>query len=243
MLHYTRSGEGEPLILVHGFLGANEVFNSVMADLTAKYDVIAVDLPGHGQSKVEKDHYTVYDYASEVAAVLQKEGVSEATWLGHSLGGYVVLAAIERQITPVKRAILAYSSDLADTAEQKEKRTKQQQEIPEIGVEAFVDNIIAAFFREDASSELVDQARHIAYRATEEGLLVALDAMKARPDQHELLEQTQTPILILEGSQDKVLKPINTTNSNVKKVVTNTGHLGMLEEPQNFVDAIQEFML
>jgi len=242
MLQYIRKGKGETLVLVHGFLGAKEIFSSVMADLTEKYDVIAVDLPGHGQSMVEKEKYTVYDYANEVANVLRHEDVSEATWLGHSLGGYIVLAALEQKVAPIKRAILAYSSDSADSGEQKEKRTKQQQEIPSIGVEAFVDKLIEAFFSENASKEIIDHARHIAYRASEEGLIVALEAMKTRADQHDLIEQTNCPILVIEGTQDKIVKPIISTNPSIQKIETNTAHLGMLEDPQGFVKAIHEFM-
>lgn len=242
MLRYKREGKGETLVLVHGFLGAKEVFNCVMTDLTKKYDVIAVDLPGHGESKIERANYTVYDYAKEVANVLQKEDVSEATWLGHSLGGYIVLAALEQKIAPIKSAILAYSSDLADTEEQKEKRTKQQQEIPALGVETFVDQVIEAFFSEKASKEIIDQARSIAYQASEEGLVAALEAMKTRSNQHHLIEQTNCPILVIEGSQDKIVKPIKTSNSRIQKIKTNTAHLGMLEDPQSFVKAIHEFM-
>ncbi|MDI7742052.1 alpha/beta hydrolase [Lysinibacillus fusiformis] len=242
MLRYKREGKGETLVLVHGFLGAKEVFNRVMTDLTKKYDVIAVDLPGHGESKIERANYTVYDYAKEVANVLQKEDVSEATWLGHSLGGYIVLAALEQKIAPIKSAILAYSSDLADTEEQKEKRTKQQQEIPALGVETFVDQVIEAFFSEKASKEIIDQARSIAYQASEEGLVAALEAMKTRSNQHHLIEQTNCPILVIEGSQDKIVKPIKTSNSRIQKIKTNTAHLGMLEDPQSVVKAIHEFM-
>lgn len=242
MLRYKREGKGETLVLVHGFLGAKEVFNRVMTDLTKKYDVIAVDLPGHGESKIERANYTVYDYAKEVANVLQKEDVSEATWLGHSLGGYIVLAALEQKIAPIKSAILAYSSDLADTEEQKEKRTKQQQEIPALGVETFVDQVIEAFFSEKASKEIIDQARSIAYQASEEALVAALEAIKTRSNQHHLIEQTNCPILVIEGSQDKIVKPIKTSNSGIQKIKTNTAHLGMLEDPQSVVKAIHEFM-
>lgn len=242
VLHYTRRGAGETLVLVHGFLGAIEVFNEVIEEFNTQYDVIAIDLPGHGESKLEKESYSVYDYAKAVAEVLQHEGVSEATWLGHSMGGYIALAALEKNIAPIKRVILAYSSDLADTEEQKEKRTKQQQQISEVGVEKFVDEIIGNFFGENAKEETINVARQIAYRASKEGLITALEAMKSRPSQQELLEQTHTPILVIEGFQDKIVKPINVKNPNVRKNETMTGHLGMLEDPQGFIQAVHQFM-
>ncbi len=242
MLHYTRKGTGENLVLVHGFLGAKEVFVEAIEEFTAHYDVIAVDLPGHGQSQFEKSSYSVYDYAKAVVEVLNHEDVREATWLGHSMGGYIVLAALEGNIAPIKRAILAYSSDLSDTEEQKEKRTKQQQQIRENGVEHFVAQVIGNFFSENAKKETIDVARLIAYRASEEGLIAALESMKSRPNQHDFIEQTTTPILIIEGSEDKIVKPIDTQNPNLYKNITMTGHLGMLEDPQGFAQAVRQFM-
>jgi len=242
MLHYTRKGNGQTLVLVHGFLGAKEIFNEVIEELTAQFDVIAVDLPGHGQSQLEKDSYSVYDYAKAVTEVLEHEGVKEAIWLGHSMGGYITLAALEKKMFPIKKVILAYSSDLADSDEQKEKRTKQQQQIPEIGVNGFVDEIIEAFFGQNATKEMVDIARRIGYRATEKGLIAALGAMKTRPNQHQLVEQTNTAILVLEGAEDKIVKPIIVQNPTVNKIVTSTGHFGMLEDPQSFIKAVQEFI-
>nr|WP_106781296.1 alpha/beta hydrolase [Lysinibacillus timonensis] len=242
MLQYTRQGKGETLVLVHGFLGAKEIFHEIIQEFTNQYDVVAVDLPGHGESQLEKENYSVYDYANAVLEVLQHEGITEATWLGHSMGGYIVLAALEGEIALVKRAILAYSSDLADTEEQKEKRSKQQREISEIGVNRFVDQIIENFFGENVQEEMTNVAKNIAYRATEKGLINALEAMKNRPDQHELLEQLSIPILVIEGFQDKIVKPVETDNPNVRKNTTMTGHLGMLEDPQGFKQAVDQFM-
>ncbi len=242
MLQYIRKGSGEVLVFIHGFLGAKEIFSEVFDELSSHYDCIAVDLPGHGESKVEKESYSVYDYAKAVADVLAHEGIKDATWLGHSMGGYIVLAAIEKGIAPINRAILAYSSDLADTDEQIKKRTNQQKEIADNGVEHFVNNVLGAFFGENPKVEHVNFARNIAYNASEEGLVMALETMKNRPNQHNLVEQVKIPVLVIEGSEDNVVNPIETSNPNVKKVKTKTGHLGMLEDPQTFIQTIREFM-
>ncbi|SOB99414.1 pimeloyl-ACP methyl ester carboxylesterase [Ureibacillus xyleni] len=242
MLQYIRKGTGEVLVFVHGFLGAKEIFSEVIDELSSHFDCIAVDLPGHGESKLEKESYSVYDYARAVADILAHEEIKEATWLGHSMGGYIVLAAIEKEIAPINRAILAYSSDLADTDEQIEKRTNQQQQIADDGVEHFVNNVLGAFFSENPNEEHVNYARNIAYNASEEGLVMALETMKNRPNQHELVEQLKIPILVIEGSEDAVVKPVETNNPNVKKVMTKTGHLGMLEDSQTFIRTIREFM-
>ncbi|SOC40664.1 alpha/beta fold hydrolase [Ureibacillus acetophenoni] len=242
MLNYKRRGNGEVLVMVHGFLGSLNIFSDVMNDLSSQFDIVVIDLPGHGQSKIEKDSYSVYDYANAVAEILEHEGIREATWLGHSMGGYIVLAALEKNIATINRAILAYSSDLSDSNEQIEKRSKQQKQISDLGVKEFVDEVIGAFFSENAQNDKIEFAKQIAYQASPEGLIIALESMKSRPNQHQFVEQMSTPLLVIEGTEDKVVKPIITSNPNVQKVYTDTGHLGMLEDPKKFISAIYKFM-
>lgn len=242
MLHYVRRGSGEPLVLVHGFLGSKDIFAGVAERLEQQYDVISVELPGHGDSAVEKEAYSVYDYADAVIDVLKHEGIEEVNWLGHSLGGYITLAVLETKRFPIKRAILAYSSASPDDEEAKKKRDKQAQDIEANGVDAFVDHVIENFFAKHATQEAIDVARNIAKRATADGLIKALQAMKTRPDQRDFLQVLDVPTLVIEGSEDGAVKPIETNNRNIQKVITNTGHLGMLEDEDAFVEAVKQFL-
>ncbi|WP_010301302.1 alpha/beta fold hydrolase [Kurthia senegalensis] len=241
MLHYTRQGAGAPLVLIHGFLGSTAIFDRVMGPLSQSFDVIAVDLPGHGQSELEKDTYTVYDYAEAVVEVLKAEGIEEATWVGHSLGGYITLAALEKQMMPITKAVLAYSSPAADSELTKSKRNDQQAIITKQGVEHYVDYTINKFFKKDAKPMDVEFAKTIANGSSKEGLVVALEAMKTRPNQQALIDSIELPILVIEGKEDKVVEPVETDNLYVEMMLTNTGHLGMLEEPRSFVNLIADF--
>lgn len=243
MLHYTRGGSGKILVLIHGFLGGIAIFDKIMDPLRQKFDVIAIDLPGHGESEVGEDkEYTMQRYAEEVVEVLLKEKVQNANWLGHSMGGYITLAALETKLFPIDKAILLYSTDVDDTAEAIEKRQKQQEEIQETGVGSFVDGIIDQFLSPDAKTEDILLAKEVAYEATAEGLIVALEAMTTRTDQRKLVANIDFPLLIIEGEQDHAVKPIETYNRYVQKVTTNTGHLGMLEEPKAVLRAIIDFL-
>ncbi|ATP40398.1 alpha/beta hydrolase [Solibacillus sp. R5-41] len=243
MLNYKREGSGKVLVLIHGFLGGIAIFDKIIVPLTQKFDVIAIDLPGHGQSEVGEDKvYTMQRYAEDVVEVLMKENVQSAFWLGHSMGGYITLAALEKKLFPIDKAILLYSSDAADTPEAIEKRTKQQQEIQESGVGSFVDGIIDKFLAPDAKTEDILFAKEVAYEATSDGLIAALGAMTTRTDQRKLVANIEGPMLIIEGEQDLVVKPIETYNRHVQKVKTNTGHLGMLEDSKAVLQAIVAFL-
>ncbi|MCM3721458.1 MULTISPECIES: alpha/beta fold hydrolase [Solibacillus] len=242
MLNYTRNGSGEVVVLVHGFLGSAAIFEKIMEPLTKQFDVIAIDLPGHGKSEMPEGEYTVYRYAEDIIDVLVTEKVEKAYWIGHSMGGYITLAAIEKQYSKIEKAVLLYSSDSSDTPEAIDKRTKQQEEIQEHGTGSFVDGIIHNFLAPDAKTEDVLFAKEVAYEAKEEGLVAALGAMKSRPNQRDLVDTLPIPILVIEGEQDKAVTPITTSNPNVEKVKTNTGHLGMVEDAQTVAREIIRFL-
>lgn len=242
MLYYERRGSGPTLVCIHGFLGSSKIYDEVKEDFISSYDTIFIDFAGHGHSSQETVEPSIYNYAEQIVEVLQKEQVTSATWLGHSMGGYIVLAALEKQLATIDKTILAYSSTGADSEEAKAKRDASVKAILTDGKEAFIDGVIPNFFKKNAATALVETGRHIAYAASNDGLISALQTMKSRPNQEALLEQLTIPVLVIEGTEDGVVPPIETTNSYVQKATTNTGHLGMLEEPEQFCAHVRKFM-
>lgn len=243
MLHYKRAGQGEVLVFIHGFLGGIQIFDKVMESLEKNFDIIAIDLPGHGESEVELESYSMVDYANAIIEVLVHEDVHEAYWLGHSMGGYITLAALAEEMFAIKAAVLAYSSATPDDEEAVAKRRAQQEEIRETGAGPFIDGVIHNFLAPEANTDDILYAKEVANEASDDGLVLALEAMIGRVDQRAFLDEVTTPILVIEGQQDKAVKPINTANRHVQKVLTNTGHLGMLEDPNAFIKAVLDFLL
>ena len=158
------------------------------------------------------------------------------------MGGYIVLAALEKNIATIDKAVLAYSSTNADDNAVKKKRDAAIDKIETEGKEAFVDGVIPKFFKKNADTEHIETGRHIGYATSKLGLITALLTMKERPNQEDLLERLQLPILIIEGAEDGVVPPITTNNPRVKKVQTNTGHLGMIEDPEQFIYHLRSFI-
>jgi pimeloyl-ACP methyl ester carboxylesterase len=92
-LAYDRAGSGEPLVLVHPLGADRGVWKPVMDRLTARHDVIAVDMPGFGESPElpEDVPATAHGIATEIGATLDSLGVGRAHVAGISLGGWVAL--------------------------------------------------------------------------------------------------------------------------------------------------------
>ena len=242
MLFYERVGTGPTVVFIHGFLGSSKIYDEIKQDLISTYDTIFIDFAGHGRSQEQTVDANIYAYAQQIVEVLQHENVTSSTWIGHSMGGYIVLAALEKQLAQIDKAVLAYSATNADNDEAKKKRLTSIEQIESEGNKAFVDSLIPNFFSKEAKQEHVELGRHIAYAASEDGLKTALLTMKDRPNQQQLVDTLDIPVLVIEGTEDKIVPSIETTNPNVKKVQTPTGHLGMIEEPAKFIDALRTFI-
>jgi pimeloyl-ACP methyl ester carboxylesterase len=88
-VHYTESGQGVPLILLHANPGDSLDFAAVMPSLAQRFRVFAIDWPGYGQSAVPEqiDMVNALFYYSVLRALLKKMALPPALFIGNSLGG------------------------------------------------------------------------------------------------------------------------------------------------------------
>jgi pimeloyl-ACP methyl ester carboxylesterase len=111
-VHYTEYGAGEnALVFVHGW-SCDETFWSGQAlALGAKFHVITIDLPGHGQSDKPQIPYTMDLYARAIEAVLRDAKVKGATLVGHS-NGTPVIRQFYRKFPEKTRALVVVEGSL-----------------------------------------------------------------------------------------------------------------------------------
>jgi pimeloyl-ACP methyl ester carboxylesterase len=95
-MKFTRTGEGRPLLLVHGLGSTSRVWGPVLAMLRAEREVIAVDLPGHGGAATEGDSGSFTGLARSLEGFLDAEGLAGCDMVGSSLGGQLVLEMARR---------------------------------------------------------------------------------------------------------------------------------------------------
>ena len=90
---HERHGEGEPLLLLHGTGGSRRQWNPVRPRLAAHHELIAVDLPGHGDSDPPPcdGSHSPLGYAATLAGFLDEIGVAAAHIAGGSVGGWTAL--------------------------------------------------------------------------------------------------------------------------------------------------------
>ncbi len=105
-LYYESHGTGEPLILLHGGLGATEMFGEVLPLLSKTRRVIAVDLQAHGRTADIDRPMTFEAMADDIAALMKHLEIERADVMGYTLGGVVALRIAVRHPDMVRKLVL-----------------------------------------------------------------------------------------------------------------------------------------
>ena len=105
-LWYSERGSGAPLILLHGGVGAAEMFDPILDALAAGRRVITVDLPGHGHTASPGRPLRYEEMADQIAGLIRHLGLDQADLMGLSLGGGVALRTAIQHPALIRRLIV-----------------------------------------------------------------------------------------------------------------------------------------
>ncbi|WP_102795073.1 alpha/beta fold hydrolase [Bowmanella denitrificans] len=111
-LNYQISGQGQPLVLLHGLFGSLENLGGIRRELEDQYQIIAVDLPDHGRS-AHSQTFSYQAYSDQILALCKQLGLEQVILLGHSMGGKVAMTIALHHPALVSRLIVA---DIAPVA-------------------------------------------------------------------------------------------------------------------------------
>ena len=111
-LRYAVGGQGPGLVLVHGLGGTIENWRALAPALAPSFRVLVPDLPGHGRSAALPAAAHLDVFADAVFAMADAEGIADAIWIGHSLGGTVSLRAAARRPDAVRGVMLAAAAGI-----------------------------------------------------------------------------------------------------------------------------------
>jgi pimeloyl-ACP methyl ester carboxylesterase len=115
-LRYAVGGDGPPLVLVHGLGGTIENWRALAPQLALHHRVLVPDLPGHGHSAPLPEARHVDALSEAVLALADAEELGAAVWVGHSLGGVVVLRAAVLRPDAVRGLVLAASAGIGSAS-------------------------------------------------------------------------------------------------------------------------------
>jgi len=103
---YTDTGQGQPLLFIHG-LGSNlQCWNRNIDSLASKYRCLAIDLPGYGKSSKQSYPFTMSFFAHSVQTFIDSLGLDQVTVIGHSMGGQIAMHMALSRPEQISRLVL-----------------------------------------------------------------------------------------------------------------------------------------
>ena len=250
-IFYRCIGSGEPVILIHGFGEDGDVWKAQADFLKDHFRLIIPDLPGSGQSPIIDD-MSMEGLAEVIHAIIHEEEIESCPVIGHSMGGYITLALMEKYWNHVTAFGLFHSSAFADSDEKKVARKKSIEFIREHGARNFIEtsspNLFSARSKEQMP-ERIDQFIRAQHNFSPDALVLYYEAMIARPDRTEILRKSTVPVLFIFGKMDTAipiadgLKQCHLPEKSYIHILPEAGHMGMIEEETKTCRILEEFLL
>lgn len=251
-IFYKVIGEGLPVVLLHGFAEDNNIWSEQVNFLQHHCRIILPDLPGSGKSgMLQKDNFTIEDYADCINALLDNESIDKCILLGHSMGGYVTLAFAERYAEKLQAFGLVHSTAFADNEEKIEVRKKGIKMIEEYGVYSFLKSTTPNLFSDNYKNQHAEKVAQLIEEGKKfrgETLIQYYRAMMNRPDATAVLKKSNVPVLFIIGSEDKaaplndLLQQVHLPKVSYIHIMDGVAHMSMWEEADRLNNYLFEFI-
>lgn len=245
---YKVTGNGTPVLLLHGFLENHKIWKSLVYALEKKYRVITLDLPGHGLSELPETELDM-EYMSEIiAALLDYLKITGAHLVGHSMGGYVGLAYAKAYSERTLSLVLLNSTPLNDDASRIKSR-KHGMKVAAKNYPAIVKMSVANLFAHENKSilkEKIDQLKVEALKTPLAGYMAAQRAMTSRPDLTKFFKEAGFKKLLILGEGDALIETEAHmklfSNTSVRIEVLPGGHQLLIENFSSTCNIIIDFL-
>lgn len=243
-INYFERGEGELVLLLHGWGSNITLFENMACILERKYKVIAMDMPGFGESDEPSEPWCVDDYVDFVLEFLKEYDFSKITLLGHSFGGRVIIKMASRELPfEIEKVILV---DSAGVKPEKTASQKAKQSVYKATRKIYSSPLVSKLFP-DALENLRRKNGSADYNAASPVMRQTLVKV-VNEDLCELMPNVKAPTLLVWGSNDDA-----TPLSDAKKmeqlmpeaglvVFEGAGHYSFLECAAQFGRVLASFM-
>jgi pimeloyl-ACP methyl ester carboxylesterase len=253
-------GDGPPLVFIHGLGGSWQNWLENIPHFAGTHRVIALDLPGFGESELPREDITIEGYARIVETLLQQLGIDKAIVVGNSMGGFVGAEMTVHFPVRVDRLVLVSAAGLhreeivSDPFVRSARYTKilltwgtlqaQRRELvrrPRLRQALLW--MIAAHPEKLPPALALEQIKG----AGKPGFFPALEALKSY-ELGEGLREIQARTLIVWGDKDRLV-PVRYADEfqalipgSRKVIFEDTGHVPMFERPARFNREVEQFL-
>jgi pimeloyl-ACP methyl ester carboxylesterase len=241
-IHSSVAGKGRTAILVHGWTCNDTTWKSQVPELTKKYRVITLDLPGHGQSGSPKDGKLSMDlFARAIEAVRSEAKSDQVVLVGHSMGTPVIL--YYARLYPQHAAALVFVDGIVSSPQNPSGMLNFANQFAGPDGLKTRESMIRSMFSASTTQEM---QKHILSMMLGAPAETAVGAMKAVMDPASWKDMAFTqPVLGLYAEKSKAADR-EYIKTNFPKMdyqeIAGTGHFLMLEKPDEFNRLLKEFL-
>lgn len=252
-LHVEQTGEGVPLVMLHGLTANIETMRAEINRLSRSRRVIAIDSRGHGRSD-KPSIYTLTDHVDDVLGVMNALGLTQVDLMGSSMGSYIAQGVAIREPGRVNKLVLVTPKAHGATSSVARLLAQHAAELQgksEAEVQAFLFGLAfapttSAQVRASMMASMQQQAAAGLMLTPEQNLAAnrALEGFDFRPD----LARVTAKTLVISGRHDALNPPeegeliAGLIPGARFEVLEHSGHVPNLEEPERFFELIESFL-
>lgn len=260
--YYDNADSGAPiLVFLHGYLGSRYVFDPLIDALTSRYNIVAIDLLGHGESDGSRapHRYNAHEQAQDLYRILSKlkeKGSGRLYLYGYSMGGRLAIKLAVTYPEILDRLILESAGTGISSESEKRKRALTEQK--------WGDNIVADFQQfiegwEQAAlfqnpAQTADPEHYAVYRNIQRNQNPAYMAAALRgfgqgtyPPLHQSFESLNHPVTLISGEYDQKYHDwYRTLNSRMSRStwhpVADAAHRVHLDQPGKIAEILEQLI-
>jgi len=247
-LHYNVYGSGAPVLLVHGLGMDQSVWDLQVPELSRDYQVIVYDLRGHGQSESPDHPYSINLFADDLDYFLHFLGLRKSILLGLSLGGRILLQFAHKYPQETRGLVLAGAHEASEESKQHFRRLAEvarREGMGAVAEEFFSWPVLRGLA--ELNRERFQRMKEKLARSSAVGFAHSCLAIAKMECITDLLGEIKAPTLALTGERDEPYLPYLDLYSRKipncqKRVIPGAGHMGNLENPEAFNQAVLSFL-
>ena len=241
------TGNGIPLVLVHGFLGSSDMWEPQINFFKDNFRVIAPALPGFGNSSAINSCNSIECMAKTILSLLEKKEIKNFNLLGHSMGGMIVQEMTRLAGDKILKLICYGTGPIGNIPGRFETIDQSREKLKINGLNDTAYRIAKTWFIEEDKAKYFHLCNEAGKKTSIEAADNGLVAMKNWNGVTNL-KNIKIETLIVWGDQDKAynVNQVKTLNDNILnsdlKVMKGCSHNAHLEKPEEFNTVIEEFL-
>lgn len=249
-------GGDPPILMLHGDMRTGRSFDAISRELNGKYNIVAMDARGHGDSDWPEAGYSIKDRIEDLVSFCKATGISKAIGIGHSLGGGIISLCNEKYEGIFQKLILlepdfVFDGDFYNRACSRANRQHRSWKTRQHLMVYLEQHKMASHWREDVIQDVVEHET----QELQDGTVVMKWSMNTFDfdngatyyDLRPVFRTTRTPILFVLSDDNRNyysdLSDIGLEKAGITSiVVSNTGHNMYMERPDIVAKLIDSYL-